>query len=120
MSFNLRLTPAAIGAIHHWQLRTEQEQTYLRLGVAEGGCAGYFYTLDLENPNKISTENDVVTEISGVTVVLRREQQTLLAGLTLDYTEDLVGGSFRFKHPHARQTCSCGHSFSLSAGNESP
>ena len=118
MSLNLRLTPAAVTAIHHWQMRIGQEHTCLRLGVAAGGCAGYVYTLDLEYPDTIRSGVDLVTQVTGITVVIRADQQRLLAGLTLDYTEDLVGGSFRFNHPGARQTCSCGQSFT--PATESP
>ncbi|WAS05347.1 iron-sulfur cluster assembly accessory protein [Gloeomargaritales cyanobacterium VI4D9] len=116
----IRLTPAAVGAIHHWQRRTGQEHTHLRLGVAPGGCAGYSYTLSLENMDKINPESDITTDTMGVTVVIPTHQQELLSGLTLDYTEDLVGGSFRFNNPQAHQTCSCGHSFAITPGDAPP
>ncbi len=120
MTLEIRLTPAALAALQHWQIRTGQENTHLRLGVAPGGCAGYCYTLALEAREQINPELDVTTHTTGVTVVMSREQQGLLSGLTLDYTEDLVGGSFRFNHPQAHQTCSCGHSFALAPGDGSP
>ncbi len=120
MTLDIRLTPAAFGALHHWQLRTGQERTHLRLGVAPGGCAGYCYTLSLENSDQINPDLDICTDMTGVTVVMPRHQQGLLAGLTLDYTEDLVGGSFRFNNPQAHQTCSCGHSFAITPGDGSP
>jgi iron-sulfur cluster assembly protein len=31
----------------------------------------------------------------------------------LDYSEDLMGGGFRFHNPNAAQSCSCGNSFSI-------
>jgi len=117
---NIRLTPAAVGAIHHWQRRTGQEHTHLRLGFAPGGCAGYCYTLYLEDMDKINPELDATTDTMGVVVVMSKHQQELLSGLTLDYTEDLVGGSFRFNHPQAHQTCSCGHSFAITPGDAPP
>ncbi|MGD1850292.1 MAG: hypothetical protein ACFCBU_06695 [Cyanophyceae cyanobacterium] len=33
--------------------------------------------------------------------------------LTVDYSEDLIGGGFRFVNPHAVKTCSCGVCFDL-------
>ncbi|MEN9248843.1 MAG: iron-sulfur cluster assembly accessory protein [Gloeomargarita sp. GXS_bins_116] len=118
MTLDLRLTPAAIGAIHQWQLRTGQLGTRLRVGVLPGGCAGYAYDLALEPLDHPLGDEDLLAEISGITVVIRRDQQPLLAGVALDYTEDLVGGSFRFQNPQAQRTCNCGHSFSLTP--ESP
>ncbi|MCS6783039.1 MAG: iron-sulfur cluster assembly accessory protein [Gloeomargarita sp. SKYG98] len=109
----MRLTPAALGALQQWQRRTGQVATRLRLAVVPGGCAGYAYHLALEPLDQALLDTDLVAEMAGMQVVMRREHQPLLAGLTLDYTEDLVGGSFRFQNPQARRTCSCGHSFSL-------
>jgi Fe-S cluster assembly iron-binding protein IscA len=31
----------------------------------------------------------------------------------LDYSEDLMGGGFRFHNPNAIETCGCGNSFRL-------
>ncbi|MCS7031444.1 MAG: iron-sulfur cluster assembly accessory protein [Gloeomargarita sp. SKYG116] len=118
MTLNLRITPAALGALQQWQLRTGQLQTRLRLGVTPGGCAGYAYTLALEPLEAPALETEIWGEVAGMTVVIQRAHQPLLAGLTLDYTEDLVGGSFRFQNPQAQRTCNCGHSFSVTT--ESP
>ncbi len=38
---------------------------------------------------------------------------TLLDGLHIDYSNDLMGGGFRFSNPNAAQTCGCGTSFSV-------
>jgi iron-sulfur cluster assembly accessory protein len=44
-------------------------------------------------------------------IFVDRDYANSLAGLEIDYTEDLMGGGFRFKNPQAVKTCSCGHSF---------
>ncbi|APB34590.1 hypothetical protein GlitD10_2258 [Gloeomargarita lithophora Alchichica-D10] len=116
MPLNIRLTPAAVGAIHQWQMRTGQHQAHLRLAVNPGGCAGYFYTLNLASLHSTAGESELASDLMGITVVVPSHQYPLLSGLTLDYTEDLVGGSFRFNNPQAHQTCSCGHSFALTPG----
>jgi iron-sulfur cluster assembly protein len=54
---------------------------------------------------------DQVFDCGAVQVVIDPQSWPYLNGLTLDYTEDLMGGSFRFDNPNAKQTCSCGHSF---------
>jgi iron-sulfur cluster assembly accessory protein len=120
MTAQIRLTPAAVSAIRQWQMRTDQPHTRLRLGVQPGGCAGYFYTLGLEPEPQPGATEELVVEQAGVTVVMDPQQYPFLAGLTLDYTEDLVGGSFRFSNPQAHQTCSCGHSFAVAPKSESP
>ncbi len=119
MTIHLRLTPAAVSAIRQWQIRTEQPRSRLRLAVQPGGCAGYCYTLSLEAHAEVAA-GELVAELGGVTVVVAPQAYPLLAGLTLDYTEDLVGGSFRFNNPQAQQTCRCGHSFAVAPPSESP
>jgi len=36
---------------------------------------------------------------------------TFIQGLTIDFSEDLLGGGFRFKNPNAVASCGCGTSF---------
>ena len=40
-------------------------------------------------------------------------QLNYLNGLILDYSEDLMGGGFRFNNPNAKVACGCGNSFSV-------
>jgi len=35
-----------------------------------------------------------------------------LEGTKLDYSEDLMGGGFRFENPNVASSCGCGISFS--------
>jgi iron-sulfur cluster assembly accessory protein len=36
--------------------------------------------------------------------------------LQIDYSEDLMGGGFRFQNPNATANCGCGNSFAISQG----
>jgi len=56
---------------------------------------------------------DRLYEVNGLEVVIDADSLPFLEGLTLDYSEDLMGGGFRFHNPNAAQTCGCGNSFSL-------
>ena len=36
-----------------------------------------------------------------------------IKGTSLDYSNKLVGGGFKFDNPNAKSSCSCGESFSI-------
>jgi iron-sulfur cluster assembly accessory protein len=57
--------------------------------------------------------DDLVDDCGTVKVVVDSQQLNYLKGLTLDYSEDLMGGGFRFKNPNAKIGCGCGNSFSV-------
>jgi iron-sulfur cluster assembly protein len=85
----------------------------LRISVQPKGCAGMSYQLDFIEGAKA---DDQMFECDGIQVVVSCSSLPYVDGLTLDYSEDLMGGSFRFHNPNAKQTCSCGHSFSVESG----
>jgi iron-sulfur cluster assembly accessory protein len=66
---------------------------------------------------------DRICESSGIQVAVDGQSVKTLTGLTLDYSEDLMGGGFRFHNPNATASCGCGHSFSTGTGavrNDTP
>jgi len=88
----------------------------LRLRVAMGGCMGFIYHLTLEN--SIQPEDGVFHQPSqephrywDVEVVVDQKSLPYVKDLVLDYSEDLMGGGFRFLNPTVHQSCGCGHSF---------
>lgn len=89
---------------------TYRDASVLRIGVNAGGCSGWSYQLSFE---AAAQPSDQVFNCGEIQVVVDPQSSQYLRGLTLDYTEDLMGGSFRFHNPNAHQTCSCGHSFGL-------
>lgn len=106
----IQISEAAQQEIRRIQSTREQLDSYLRLDVKEGGCSGLYYTLDWE---KEITRRDRVYSQKEFSVIIDESSLPYLNQLTLDYTEDLMGGGFRFKNPQAAQSCSCGISFSL-------
>jgi len=106
----IQISEAAQQEIRRIQRTRNQLDSYLRLGVKEGGCSGLYYTLDWDPQIQSS---DCVYSQKDFSVIIDEASLPYLNQLTLDYTEDLMGGGFRFKNPQALQSCSCGISFCL-------
>jgi iron-sulfur cluster assembly protein len=80
-----------------------------RLGVESSGCSGLSYTMAFDDA---PAPEDAVCQSEGISVAIDPQHLKYLNELTLDYSEDLMGGGFRFHNPNAAQSCSCGNSFS--------
>lgn len=105
----IHLSQAAIREVK--RLRSKHSSNaYFRLGVEPGGCSDFYYMLQFD---QVAHLDDQVWNCESIQVVIDPHSLAHLAGLTLDYSEDLVGGGFRFHNPNAAQHCGCGNSFSL-------
>lgn len=110
----ITLSPSAKAEIHRWQQRHGSSQSSLHIQILRQGCEGLSYQLGL-TPQ--APANSQTFDCGSVQVVVDGENLPYLSGLNLDYSEDLMGGSFRFNNPNASQTCSCGHSFAIAAAD---
>jgi iron-sulfur cluster assembly accessory protein len=108
----ITLSQAATDEIRRLQTKRQQQQARLRLGVKPGGCADLYYTLEFDDG---VSSSDRVYDCQGITVVVDEASIKHLTNLTLDYSEDLMGGGFRFYNPNATETCGCGNSFRVKA-----
>jgi iron-sulfur cluster assembly protein len=99
----IQLSPAAIAEIK--RIQSKQPDTTFRLGVKPGGCAEFYYTMALDQ------ETEGAIDCNGIPVTIAPQHQPYLNGVTLDYTEDLMGGGFRFHNPNVVSHCECGNSF---------
>jgi iron-sulfur cluster assembly protein len=106
---SVHLSPAAIAEVNRIKAKYSGSTPYFRLGVQSGGCADLHYTLALDESIAAS---DRVLDCQGIQVVIDTKSWQYLNGLKLDYTEDLMGGGFRFDNPNAVSSCGCGNSFS--------
>lgn len=104
----INLSKAAAGEIRRLQSRRQNLETRLRLGVQRGGCAELYYTIDFD---EAMNPGDRVYNCDEISVIVDEESFNYLTGLTLDYSEDLMGGGFRFHNPNAIESCGCGNSF---------
>lgn len=110
----IHLSHSAVEEILRLKLRQQNSQVFFRLSIQPVGCFGRSY---LTKFDQVLQLEDQVYECNGIQVAIDPDSLTHLQGLTLDYSEDLMGGSFRFHNPNATRSCDCGNSFSIA---ESP
>lgn len=106
----IHLTEAAEAEIKRMQTSSQQPQSYFRLAIKKGGCAGWYYSLEL---NQTVQASDRTYTIAGISVLLDSQSLPYLENMRLDYAEDLMGGGFRFYNPNTANPCRCGLSFVL-------
>jgi iron-sulfur cluster assembly protein len=106
--FPITLSPEAIARVKQLIAKDGREGVFLRLGVKGGGCSGMEYVMKLETKR---TPLDVETEVDGVTVITDSKSAKFLQGAILQFTNNLIGGGFKFENPNAGRSCGCGTSF---------
>ncbi|GET35575.1 HesB/IscA family protein [Microseira wollei] len=106
----INLSPAAASEIKRLKSKHQKPNALFRLGVQPGGCAEMVYTLEFD---ETPAPGDRVYDCNGLSVVVAQQQLNYIDGLTLDYSEDMMGGGFRFHNPNAKTSCGCGNSFSI-------
>ena len=82
----------------------------LRLAVTGGGCSGFQYNFAVDDAR---TEEDLVLEKDGATVLIDPVSLDFLQGAEIDFTDDLIGQAFKVNNPNATASCGCGTSFSV-------
>jgi iron-sulfur cluster assembly accessory protein len=106
----IHLSQSAADEVVRLKSRQKSPQVYFRLGVAAIGCSGLSYFTAFE---EVVQADDQIFDCQGIRVAINSQSLPYVNGLTLDYSEDLMGGSFRFHNPNATQHCDCGTSFSI-------
>lgn len=107
-AFPISITPAAVAQLKRLVAKDGREGVFLRVGVKGGGCVGFEYMTRLDTARKAI---DLTAAFDGVEVVCDSKSAELIAGSTLDYTGNLIGGGFKFENPNAERSCGCGTSF---------
>ena len=103
----VRLTEVAGMQAEKLMLREEQGE-FLRIRITGGGCNGLSYKLKFVSSAK---KGDILVESSGMSVLVDSKTALYLRGTPLDFSDNLVGGGFKFMNPNAKASCSCGESF---------
>jgi iron-sulfur cluster assembly accessory protein len=81
----------------------------LRVAVEGGGCSGFQYEIDLDDPK----DGDMILEGAGQKVVIDDVSLPFLADAVIDFSEELIGARFVINNPNATSSCGCGTSFSM-------
>jgi len=103
------LTSAAAKKICELMNRDEKGD-FLRIRITGGGCNGLSYNLKFVITHK---PGDLYVLSSATKVLVDSKTALYLRGTTLDYSDRLVAGGFKFANPNAKASCSCGESFNL-------
>jgi iron-sulfur cluster assembly accessory protein len=91
-------------------LKSEPAPAMLRIAVTGGGCSGFQYNFTIDDT---TTDEDLVLERDGATVLIDPMSLDFLKGAEIDFVDDLIGQSFKINNPNATSSCGCGTSFSV-------
>ena len=80
--------------------------TFFRIAVKGGGCSGFKY--DFTFDNKIE-DNDLKHE----NIVIDKSSLEMLKGSEVDFSQELIGDSFKISNPKTKSSCGCGVSISF-------
>jgi iron-sulfur cluster assembly protein len=109
-SQNFMITLTDTASIHLRQLLLEKsaaEGSGLRILVEKGGCAGWQYTMKIDQ----AQAEDSLFSHNGVSLIVDPQSLTFLVGCRIDYVESLNDSGFRVENPNAERNCGCGTSF---------
>lgn len=92
------------------QLERRGKGVALRLGVKKSGCSGFAYSFDYADEVQ---EGDQLFESHDAKVIVQRDQLSFIDGSEIDFIQEGLNSSFKFRNPNIDNTCGCGESFSL-------
>ena len=87
----------------------DDDNGFLRVAVAGGGCSGFSYSLSIDA--KFDEKIDAKSVQHDVIVVVDRKSALYLDGTTVDFYKDIDKYGFTFDNPNAVKSCGCGSSF---------
>ena len=80
--------------------------TFFRISVKGGGCSGFKYDFTFDT----NIEND---DLKHENIIIDKSSLKMLEGSSVDFTEELIGASFKISNPKTKSSCGCGISFSF-------
>ena len=101
----INFSKKAVERINHL-VSKKPSGTFFRIAVKGGGCSGFKY--DFTFDSKIE-KNDLKQE----NIVVDKSSLELLKGSKVDFSEELIGDSFKISNPKTKSSCGCGISFSF-------
>jgi len=87
-------------------IKKKPDGTFFRIAVKGGGCSGFKYdfTFDSKIDNDDSKHDNIIIDKSSL---------DMLKGSVIDFSEELIGSSFKITNPKTKSSCGCGVSFSF-------
>mgnify|MGYP003321437271 CR=1 FL=1 len=80
--------------------------TFFRIAVKGGGCSGFKYDFSFDN----QIDKD---DLKHNNIVIDKSSLDILKGSNVDFTNELIGSSFKISNPKTKSSCGCGISFSF-------
>jgi iron-sulfur cluster assembly protein len=111
----MRVSDAAATRLREIMEQAEGRYAGVRVGVANGGCAGMSYTMDYAES---AAPLDEVVEDKGVKFFIDPKAVMFLLGTEMDFVRDKLAARFVFNNPNQTAACGCGESVTLKAAEE--
>jgi len=107
----ITITPKAAEAARKQLQKRGTPGSMIRLGIRGAGCSGFTYVIEFED--KEPRDRDRVFEQDGVRFVVDKKSLLYLAGTSLEWEQKLMSQGFKFVNPNEKNSCGCGHSFTV-------
>ena len=101
----IKFTEKAIKQVNQL-VSTKEPGTYFRISVLGGGCSGFKYDFSFDN----NIEKD---DLKHDNIVIDKSSLEMLKGSEVDFSQELIGDSFKISNPKTKSSCGCGISFSF-------
>ena len=106
----ITLTPKAAEKVQAFAAKQGLSQAMLRVRVSAGGCSGMNYEFEVTDK---TADGDKISEQGGAKAVVDSNSDMFINGAVIDYEETLMRTGFKINNPKAKESCSCGTSFSV-------
>jgi iron-sulfur cluster assembly protein len=105
----IEITPTATAeVVRMMSLGPVDTNLYLTLGT--GACEQFYYQLSLATMNN---NTSFTVQVGDLKVLIDSQYRQYLENIQIDFSQDLMGGGFRFQNPQAIKVCGCGNAFSI-------
>ena len=87
-------------------LSKKDKGSFFRIAIKGGGCSGFQYDFSFD-------QNQNEDDLKHENILIDKNSADLLKASEVDYSEELIGNSFKISNPQSKSSCGCGVSFSL-------
>tara|TARA_B100000029_G_scaffold191766_1_gene189758 strand:- start:2198 stop:2515 length:318 start_codon:yes stop_codon:yes gene_type:complete len=101
----INFSKKAVERINHL-ISKKPAGTFFRIAVKGGGCSGFKYEFSFDS----KMEND---DLKHENIVVDKSSLEMLKGSQVDFSQELIGDSFKISNPKTKSSCGCGISFSF-------